>query len=322
MCSGNLEGKWVANLHQDRMALTLDLSLAGLGFHNMSLSVPPNFPLPSKQLTAPDAQPLVSLQPREPLVAEESAEIWEASSQSSVVSVGSSPSTAPPLTDIPLTPIPELLHTPTGHSMPGGTPERPSPRASAFLSERRHPQSKIPGPLDSSPILEDLAQGERNVGTIRGVRIFHASRFHPTLIPHGPQTGSARYFPPRMAEPKGYVRWFRVSDHRRRLRGALPRTRGSHARYLAHMAHGTPAVPWNRGRTTLHAGVPAAATAHGRRGAQVVPQATRVHHLCPAVRFSIILRPRIFWLNKRTTQESHAPRASRTTCPRRPRSRI
>jgi hypothetical protein len=58
--------------------------------------------------------------------------------------------------------------------MPGtgaGVPERPSPRASAFLSERRHPQSKIPGPLDNGPILEDLAQGEQNVGTIRGVRI-------------------------------------------------------------------------------------------------------------------------------------------------------
>ena len=173
MRSGNFEGKWVANLHQDRMALTLDLSLAGLGFHNMSLSVPPNFPLPSEQVTAPEAQqlPVESLRLREPLVAEEGADVWDASSQSSVMSVGSSPSTAPPLTDLPLTPIPELLHTPTGYSMPGTGPERPSPRASAFLSERRHPQSKIPGPLDSSPILEDLAQGERNVGTIRGVRI-------------------------------------------------------------------------------------------------------------------------------------------------------
>jgi hypothetical protein len=173
MRSGNLEGKWVANLHQDRMALTLDLSLAGLGFHNLSLSVPPNFPLPSEQMAAPEAQQQEPAQLWDPRVEEERADLWETSSQSSqsVVSVGSSPSIAPPLSDLPLTPIPELLHTPTSHSMPGaGGPERPSPRASAFLSERRHPQSKIPGPLDSSPILEELSQGERNVGTIRGVR--------------------------------------------------------------------------------------------------------------------------------------------------------
>ena len=50
-------------------------------------------------------------------------------------------------------------------------PDRPSPRTSAFLSERRHPQSEIPGPLDSGPILEELAQGEGNVSTIHGVRI-------------------------------------------------------------------------------------------------------------------------------------------------------
>ena len=268
MRSGNFEGKWVANLHQDRMALTLDLSLAGLGFHNMSLSVPPNFPLPSEQVTAPEAQqlPVESLRLREPLVAEEGADVWDASSQSSVMSVGSSPSTAPPLTDLPLTPIPELLHTPTGYSMPGTGPERPSPRASAFLSERRHPQSKIPGPLDSSPILEDLAQGERNVGTIRGVRIF--PRFALTVPPdadptHGPRTGSTRHLPPRMAEHKGYARWFRVSDHRRRLRGALPCTRGSRARYHAHVATSTSAVTWYRGRTTVHAGVSAAAATHG-----------------------------------------------------------
>ena len=165
--SGNLEGKWVANLQQDRMALTLDLSLDGLGFHSLSLSVPPQFPLPSDQITAPEVQQQQSAQLWAPPVVVDRADRWEASSESSqsVVSVGSSPSTAPPLSDLPLTPIPELLHTPTGHS---GVP---SPRASAFLSERRHPQSRIPGPLDSSPILEELAQGERNGNTIRSVRI-------------------------------------------------------------------------------------------------------------------------------------------------------
>jgi len=156
MRSGNLGGKWVAKLHQDRMALTLDLSLDGLGVHNLSLSVPTHLSLSSDQVTEP---PVVDR--------------WEASSQSSqsVVSVGSSPSIAPPLSDLPLTPIPELLHTPTGHSTPGtgaSVPDRPSPRASAFLSERRHPQSEIPGPLDSGPILEELAQGEGNVSRIHG----------------------------------------------------------------------------------------------------------------------------------------------------------
>jgi hypothetical protein len=48
-----------------------------------------------------------------------------------------------------------------------GVPERPSPRAFAFLSERQHPQSKLPSPLDSSPILEELAYGEGHVITIR-----------------------------------------------------------------------------------------------------------------------------------------------------------
>ncbi|KAF8267487.1 hypothetical protein EI94DRAFT_1730452 [Lactarius quietus] len=168
--SGNLEGKWVANMQQDKMALTLDLSLDGLGFQNLSLSVPPNFPLSTDQITALEVREQESAQLWERPVAVERADLWEASSESSqsVVSVGSSPSTAPPLSDLPLTPIPELLHTPTGHTMPGtGVPERPSPRASAFLSERRHPQSKIPGPLDSGTILEELAQGEGNVGTIR-----------------------------------------------------------------------------------------------------------------------------------------------------------
>ena len=155
------------------MALTLDLSLDGLGLQNLSLTVPPHFS--SNQATAPDLRQ-ESAQLWEPLVLEERADRWEAASDSSqsVVTVGSCPSTAPPLSDLPLTPIPELLHTPTRHSMSAtgaGVPERPSPRAFAFLSERQHPQSKLPGPLDSGPILEELAYGEGNVLTIRSVRI-------------------------------------------------------------------------------------------------------------------------------------------------------
>ncbi|KAH8994613.1 hypothetical protein EDB92DRAFT_2102576 [Lactarius akahatsu] len=167
--SGNFEGKWVANIHQDRMALTLDLTLDGLGMHNLSLSVPPR--VPSNQAPTPEvrqASPRLWEQP----VAVERADHWEAASESShsVGTIGSSPSTAPPLSDLPLTPIPELLHTPTGHGMPitgAGAPERPSPHTSAFLSDRQHPQSKLPGPLDSSPIIEQLAHGESHVSMIR-----------------------------------------------------------------------------------------------------------------------------------------------------------
>jgi hypothetical protein len=59
------------------MALTLDLSLAGLGFHNLSLSVPPEFPLPSEQVTAPEAREPESVQLWGPRVAEARAHHWE-----------------------------------------------------------------------------------------------------------------------------------------------------------------------------------------------------------------------------------------------------
>ena len=157
------------------MALTLDLSLDGLGMHNLSVSVPPHFPLSSGHVAAPEVQ-RGSTQLSEPPVAEERVDQWEAASDSSqsVVSIGSCPSTAPPLSDLPLTPIPELLHTPTRYSMSAtgaGVPDHPSPRAFALLSERQHPQSKLPGPLDSGPVLEGLAYGGGNVLTIRSVRI-------------------------------------------------------------------------------------------------------------------------------------------------------
>ncbi|KAH8984183.1 hypothetical protein EDB86DRAFT_3084735 [Lactarius hatsudake] len=168
--TGNFEGKWIANIHQDRMALTLDLTLDGLGMHNLSLSVPPRVPS-SNQAPTPEVRQESARLWEQP-VAVERAYHWEVASESShsVGTIGSSPSTAPPLSDLPLTPIPELLHTPTGHGMPitgAGAPERPSPHTSAFLSDRRHPQSKLPGPLDSSPIVELLAHGESHVSMIR-----------------------------------------------------------------------------------------------------------------------------------------------------------
>ena len=193
------------------MALTLDLSLDGLGFHNLSLSVPPHLPLPSDQVTAPEVQQQQSAQLWEPPMV---VDRWEASSESSqsVVSVGSSPSTAPPLSDLPLTPIPELLHTPTGHS---GVP---SPRASAFLTERRHPQSRIPGPLDSSPILEELAQGERNGSAIRGVRISAPAQSscarntdHPTHAHEQALHSITRKWQNIVAMPDG-VAWHVIDD--------------------------------------------------------------------------------------------------------------
>ncbi|KAI9441052.1 hypothetical protein BJY52DRAFT_1320951 [Lactarius psammicola] len=193
--SGNFEGKWVANLHQDRMALTLDLSLDGLGLHNLSLSVPPHFPLSSNQAPAPEVRQESPRLWEPPVAAETVRDHWEVASNSSqsVVTIGSSPSTAPPLSDLPLTPIPELLHTPTGHSMPttgAGVPERPSPRASAFLSERRHPQSRLPGPLDSSPIIEQLAQGGGDVSTIRTALRKIARRWQNiTVMPDGVGVG-------------------------------------------------------------------------------------------------------------------------------------
>lgn len=155
------------------MALTLDLSLDGLGVHNLSLSVPPHFPV-ADQATAPEVWQ-GSPQPWEPLVAQERVDLWDVESEKSVATIGSCPSIAPPLSDLPLTPIPELIHTPTRHSMSAlgaSVSERPSPRSSALLSERQHPQSKLPGPLDSGPILEQLTYGEGKVGVIRSVRIF------------------------------------------------------------------------------------------------------------------------------------------------------
>src|SRR6266702_8677929 len=104
-----------------------------------------------------------------------------------------------------------------------------------------------------------------------------------------------------MAEHHGDARRCRAGRHRRRLCDALPRPRGSRARHHAHVAPGTPAIAWYRGRAAAHGRVSAAAAAHERRGAQVVPQATRVHYLSPAVRFAVLVTF-FFWL---TTHGHH-----------------
>jgi hypothetical protein len=113
--SGDIKGKWVANLKRGRMALKLDLSLDGLGLNDLSLSVPD-----SRSPESPPSHPVAD-GPVEP-------ERWEAESNcsQSIMTFGSCPSTAPPLSDLPLTPIPELLHTPTPPKRMA-TPNKTSP---------------------------------------------------------------------------------------------------------------------------------------------------------------------------------------------------
>jgi len=88
---------------------------------------------------------------------------------------GSCPSTAPPLSDLPLTPIPELLHTPTRRTMSitstlahNTTPAHPSSRKqAAYSAKKRPPASRLPSLLDNELILAQLAQGENDIGTIK-----------------------------------------------------------------------------------------------------------------------------------------------------------
>jgi hypothetical protein len=171
------------------MALKLDLSLDldGLGLKNLSLSVPdprsPGGSPPSH--TTPDPADHVQ------------DERWETETNSSqsIVTFGSCPSIAPPLSDLPLTPIPELLHTPTPlnrTTMPiaGRSPIKTAPvsnihpraytHATAYAhsgkqqqqkqQQQKHLASTIPSPLDREPILAQLAQGENDIGIIKNVR--------------------------------------------------------------------------------------------------------------------------------------------------------
>lgn len=190
--SGEIKGTWVANLKRDRMALKLDLSLDGLGFQNLSLSVPDPRPQasPAHFVTVPYDDPQVppmrwtpaaagdealAEQGPDPVIEPEPQNGWEVESNSSqsIMTFGSCPSTAPPLSDLPLTPIPELLHTPTKLSMsftgtPNMAPAYPSSRTHAV--DQQHLASKLPTPLDNEHILAQLAQGENDTGSIRNVR--------------------------------------------------------------------------------------------------------------------------------------------------------
>jgi len=153
--SGDVKGKWVAK--RDRMALKLDLSLDldGLGLKNLSLSVPDPRSLGGSPPSHPIPDPADRVE----------HERWEAETNSSqsIVTFGSCPSTAPPLSDLPLTPIPELLHTPTPLKRTTTPIAGPSPIKTALAST-------IPSPLDREPILAQLAQGENDIGIIKNVR--------------------------------------------------------------------------------------------------------------------------------------------------------
>ncbi len=220
------------------MALTLDLSLAGFGLQNLSLAVPgptlpespsnpvstarprgdlPMSPTPmhwtaaaaaaatdggALRLAMPGAgqtQPELGLEP-------EPQSRWEVETNSSqsIITFGSCPSTAPTLSDLPLTPIPELLHTPTRRTTPiiidapNTTTHpllRPSSRTHAVhFVEQQHLASELPSPLDNEPILALLAQAENDIGTIKNVRLprhiamdrmsLTTSLFSPVSLPH------------------------------------------------------------------------------------------------------------------------------------------
>jgi hypothetical protein len=184
------------------MALKLDLSLDGLDLQTLSLSMPEpgpsgspsrpdmssyDFPRPPMRWTTTSAAILADSGRLDPVNTNqpEPQSGWdtETNSSQSIMSFGSCPSTAPPLSDLPLTPIPELLHTPTKRTMqvnvnaPGAspnmaTPAHSIPRTDAARSvdrQQQHLASKLPSPLDNEPIVVQLAQGESDVGVIRNV---------------------------------------------------------------------------------------------------------------------------------------------------------
>ena len=87
---------------------------------------------------------------------------------------GSCPSTTLPLSDLSLTPISELLHTPTRCTIsitstlaPNTTPAHPSSRKqAAYSAKKQHLASRLPSLLDNELILAQLAQGENDIETI------------------------------------------------------------------------------------------------------------------------------------------------------------
>ena len=123
----------------------------------------------------------------------------------SIVSLGSCPSTAPTLSDLPLTPIPELLRTPTKHTTPftdvATLPEPPFSHTMAHPSheKRRHLGSRLPAPLDNGPIIGQLLRSQNDVNKILVVRVLQRNKAHiidwnpslsPTPSPHRRSTTS------------------------------------------------------------------------------------------------------------------------------------
>ncbi len=120
-------------------------------------------------------RPSAQHRPRTPEI-EGNSEIDSCSSQS-IVSLGSWPSTAPTLSDIPLTPIPELLRTPTKHTTPltdaVTMPEPLFSHTTAYPSheKQRHLVSRLPAPVDNEPIIEQLIHAQNDVDSIQAVRV-------------------------------------------------------------------------------------------------------------------------------------------------------
>jgi hypothetical protein len=153
------------------VALKLDLTLIKLGLQNLSLSSSgPIFP----ESPGAGARPSAQRWPRAP--EDEGSSEVDSSCSRSIESLGSCPSTAPTLSDLPLTPIPELLRTPTRHSTlfadAATMPEPPFSHTPAYPGEKQpHLVSRLPAPLDHGPIVAQLVQGENDIRTIQTVRV-------------------------------------------------------------------------------------------------------------------------------------------------------
>ncbi|KAI9507122.1 hypothetical protein F5148DRAFT_151651 [Russula earlei] len=205
--SGEVKGTWVGNLKRDHMTLQLDISLDGLkfGLHNLTLSVSPeplspldlgaslnDRPRPVTELHWTHATSAAEISMNRINQFEETQERqgnWDARTDSSqsIMTDGSRPSTTSVLSELPLVPIPELLHTPTRPSIPYASPlptARLHPPAQSV--EHRHLASNIPDPLDSEPVLVQIKEGEREVRTIRNAFWNLAKEWqNPVMMPDG-----------------------------------------------------------------------------------------------------------------------------------------
>jgi hypothetical protein len=176
------------------VTLKLDLTLIKLGLQNTSLSSPD-----SDSSSRPEATTRPSAQHGSRVPEPEARSEIDNFSTQSIVSLGSCPSTAPTLSDLPLTPIPELLRTPTKHTTPftdaATLPEPPFSHMTVYPSheKRRHLGSGLPTPLDNGPIIGQLIRGQNDVNTIQAVRVLQRRKVHiadwstsfsPTPSPH------------------------------------------------------------------------------------------------------------------------------------------